>query len=280
MRISELLPTSGDRLALAQISRWHYSVLGHTAYTHIIVSQGLKIAPLIATLIANHGRCEEIFHLDIIIPEGSKFSSYDDASIRRSQERDLVHGAIVVLKVAINLKSVHLQNPQAYHTEYGTVDILIRDPYPFRLTSFSAVRASEGTLEFVRNQTELVHLTVLSAVSDFTIYEVANPLSISGLRTLWATPGWSRIVLPNSPVQSFGLVHDEPGEKERRDWRATVDSLIKIGGHSTVGCLTLPYEDFFWDHQVVKLSEYGLAFPSVTKLCITLAGFGAERLVS
>lgn len=282
LRISEFLHTSGDRLALARTSRWHYSVLGHTAYTHVVVSQGLKIASLIAILTSNDKLCDVVFHLDMIIPKRPEAPNHSQAAILlwRTRETKLIHGALVILKLAINLKSVYFQNPRGYHTGWDTVDTLLQDPYPCLLGSFSTVHTSKGTLEFVRKQTELAHLTVLSDINDLTVSEAEAPLSIPRLRTLWATPGWSRMVLPSSPVQSFGLVHGDIGQKERSNWRVTVDSLMKMGGHPTVNCLTLPYEDFFWDHESVNLAEYGFAFPGVTKLCITLAGFGAERLVS
>ncbi|KAF8595374.1 hypothetical protein BDV93DRAFT_611445 [Ceratobasidium sp. AG-I] len=289
LRISEYLFTSGDRLALAQVSRWHYSVLGHTAYTHIIASQEPKLALLIATLGSNTQRCNAIFHLDVIIPPRPKSLSNNEAVfiLWRSRERNLLRDALVVLKLAPNLKSVYLMNPRdlrEYCPEPDIIDKLMCDPDPcrFKLRSFSTIHTTKETLDFVRNQTEINHLIVLSdvniGINRLTHPEAFEPIMMPRLHTLWATPGWAKTILPHSPVQSFGLVHVDFAKEERHNWRMTVNSLINMGGHPTVNCLTIPYEDFFWDHHSVKLSEYGLAFPNAMKLRIPTAGSGTERL--
>lgn len=282
LHISVYLSTPGDRLALACISRWHYLVLGHTTYIHIVASQELNFAALLATLATNAQRCNAIFHLDVITPQWPQSHNDNEGvlGLWRTQERKVVHGALEIMKLASNLKSLHLKNLRGYSSQWETVETLRQDIYPFMLQSFSTTHTSRGIFDFVRNQTKLTRLVVLSDISDLVYMEVLEQLVFLRLHTLWATPVWARSILSFSPVQSFGLVHVDFGATERYNWRVTVDSLIERGGHPTVSCLTLPYEDFFWGEFPVRLSEYGLAFPNTTKICIPFAGLGTERWVS
>lgn len=198
----------------------------------------------------------------------------------RIHEQDLIRGALVVLKLATNLKGLYLQNQGSYDSEWESIDKLTQHSHSLKLQFFSNVNTSRETLDLLRDQTELTQLAVLSDIKDLTDTDASEPLIFPKLQILWATPGWARVILPNSPVQSFGLVHVDFATAERSNWRTTVDSLIQRGGHPTVNCLAIPYEIFFWDHHSVALPEYGLAFPNATKLCITLSGYGTERTVS
>ena len=186
LRISEYLFTSGDRLALALISRWHYLVLGHTAYTHIVASQELKLTLLIATLGSNTQRCNAIFHLDVVFPpeQGYLNTSKIPVVLWRSNEPNLTRDALVVLKLALNLKSLFLKNPRGYYPNPDIIDKLICDPCLFRLQCFSSVYTTKGTLDFVRNQTELTELVVLSDVNDLLHAESSSPMTLSRLHTL------------------------------------------------------------------------------------------------
>ncbi|QRV84126.1 hypothetical protein RhiJN_12142 [Ceratobasidium sp. AG-Ba] len=162
----------------------------------------------------------------------------------------------------------------------------MHDSYPFRLRSLSLTQSIDSTIDFVRDQTQVVQLVLFSSTRPRETQEPDPdiepdlPPIILPLKSLWATPWWSKLILPHCSANSFGLLHDGSRADERYILRSLIDALVEEGGHPTIECLTLCYEDFMWDHETVGLDRYGAAFPNARKICIALPGVGPIRIAS
>ncbi|KAG8697104.1 hypothetical protein FRC08_006731 [Ceratobasidium sp. 394] len=291
LNISEFLHTPGDKLALATVSRWFYAALWYTPYVYLTLSQNVDVTALLTALALKNEYCTKIQHVDIICP-----SRFNPASLPKGEDqrtKRLLHTSravftleriVAVLKLATQLKSLHTCGLSLDTARLESLTACMRESYSFNLKSLAIARPITGALSLIKSQPQLVELSIFSddkGLNSPPERDAPPPpppaVSLSHLRTLWATPWWSSAILPGSPVRQFALLHGNVSEEERRTCRDLVNSLARTGGHPTVECLVLTYEDFFWDHQTVDLRQYEPAFPGVTKLCITLPGFRHER---
>ncbi|KAG9098074.1 hypothetical protein FS749_004751 [Ceratobasidium sp. UAMH 11750] len=275
MKISEHLFTSGDRLALAMTSRWHYAALGHTVYTHLSLSKETKIDLLVKALLADENRCKAILHLSVLFPLSHTVArlatgKYMTKESYYGHRQNLTEGVFIVLKLAHNLKALDIPCfGQDSYVQWGMINTWLRDPYSFKL-KYLSLHAVPGALTFLERQTQLIQLTLLPGVEYAQLPPLpVSPISLPRLRTLWATPWWCGTILPYSPVQSFGLLRDDWNPAEHMIWHNCVDGLIKIGVHKTITSLTLTYEIVFWGDELVDLYRYEGAFPNVTRLGVT-----------
>ncbi|KAG9084844.1 hypothetical protein FRC07_013538, partial [Ceratobasidium sp. 392] len=287
LRIAYYLTTSRDKLALASVCRWHYLVLKHTPYAYLVITQDVQLKTLTTQLATNEGRCSSILHLDISFPSLFKpvQKSQDENEVHYSREMSFTEEVFRLLKLCKCLKSLYINNTRYGYVRWDTLSAYMHDSYPFSLKSLSCTQSIDGIVDFVRDQTQLVQLVLFSSTrtknpdpSSSTELQLPSPIVLPHLKVLWATPWWAKLILSTSSVESFGLLHDGNRVDERHNLRTLVDTLIDDGGHPTVRCLTLSYEDFLWDHQTVGLDQYGAAFPNTTKLCITLPGIGPGRI--
>ncbi|KAG9084883.1 hypothetical protein FRC07_013514, partial [Ceratobasidium sp. 392] len=287
LRIVCYLTTSRDKLALASVCRWHYLALKHTPYTYLVITQDVQLKPLTTQLTTSEGRRNCILHLDISFPSLFKpvQKSQDENEAHYSREMSFTEEVFRLLKLCRCLKSLYINNAHYGYVRWETLSAYMHDSYPFSLKSLSLTQSIDGTVDFVRDQTQLVQLVLFSSArtknpdpSSGTELQLPPPIVLPHLKVLWATPRWAKLMLSTSSVESFGLLHDGNRADERHNLRTLIDTLVDDGGHPTVHCLTLSYEDFLWDHQTVGLDRYGAAFPNATKLCVTLPGIGPGRI--
>ncbi|KAG9119274.1 hypothetical protein FRC07_005766, partial [Ceratobasidium sp. 392] len=202
-----------------------------------------------------------------------------------ARRQNFVEGAFIVLKLATQLKSLFMHHYS--HDSYAQMDILsecMHDVYPFGLKSLST-QTFNGTSDFLGQQTQLERLVLfpshIKRINRLALTTAS--IALPQLRTLWATSWWGSLILPQSPIRTFGLLYagaNELQEKEDTTWRTVFRNLAESGGHAFVNSLVLPYEGLFWDHgpQVLDQELYGKAFPRVTKLCIIPHGLGTGRV--
>ncbi|KAG8780481.1 hypothetical protein FRC12_022974 [Ceratobasidium sp. 428] len=277
--ISGYLTTSRDKLVLALLCRWHYLVLKCTPFTYLVLSQDVQLKSLATQLAADQGRRDSVLHLDATFPSLFKpvRKSPSDEDAHYSREQTFIDEVFHVLRLCRRLKSLYIHNTRCGYVRWDKLSAYMYDLYPFCLRSLSLTQSIDGTVEFVRDQAQVNQLVLFSSAriknnDPDTEPTLPLPIILPQLRVLWATPWWSRLILPNSSVKSFGLLHDGCRVDERHALRTMINSLIDDGGHPTVKCLTLPYEDFLWDHETIDLHQYGAAFPNTGKLCVTLPG--------
>ncbi|KAG8713084.1 hypothetical protein FRC08_013696 [Ceratobasidium sp. 394] len=283
------LETIPDRLALRAVSRWCRALLKNAIYTHVVLRPDGPSLHLLRSLIEEPSRCGAILHMDLWLSLRSRFyvPGRDDIPQLWRQREEFTRSIRTVLGRASGLQRICIKQG---HNEEPLPNVLSFEGesgvLPFKLKSCSIAAPIPGTLDFIGTQAGITHL-VLPEKSDYSIPQNDWPFgfppkghTLKNLSTLWATPRWMRALLMRSPIHTFGLMRASPRIDTWGSDTIMLNLLLQafgeIGGHPTIRCLALPFQDFFMSTSGMDLQALSKGFSKTQKLAITLEP--AERV--
>jgi hypothetical protein len=290
IEIISYLDKTSDHIAFATTSQWSYFVLKKSIYSHTVLRPDGPASTIIPKLLDDPTLCTHIVQLDIVLSARSKYNNYvpgrDDIQQMWQQKDNFVRDIQVILKRTTQLKGLSIDEEkegESLRAQFS-LELELRN-FPFNLTSFKLGRSAPGALEFIGAHPELNHLTLTQRTNhpyDPECWHLGFSSlghTLLKLRTLWATPWWMRALLMRSPVRTFGLLHKfDPIDYLILPNHATelsmtiglLSALGNIGGHPTVRCLALPWNDFIMPSTPLNLRILSKAFPRTQTLAITL----------
>lgn len=287
--IASYLDKTADHIAFATTSQWFYFVLKHSIYTHIVLRPDGPAFAVVSKLISDPSLCSHIVRLDIVLSSRPTYSAYvpgrDDIQQLWQQKDDFVRDARVILKRTTQLKELFITEGKGGESLRAQLSLEFeRGGFPFNLTSFRLSRSAPSALSFIGAQAELNRLVLTQRSNyphDFECWHLgfSKGHTLLKLRTLWATPWWMRALLMRSPVRTFGLIHKfDPIDYLIPPSHATelsmttnlLSALGNKGGHPTIRCLAIPWNDFTLSNTPLNLRILSNAFPRTQKLAVTL----------
>ncbi|KAG8707924.1 hypothetical protein FRC09_001537 [Ceratobasidium sp. 395] len=238
---------------------------------------------MLRLLLEEPSRCAGILHIDLWLSLRKQLyvPGRDDIQQLWRQRQDFVQGVRTVLNQASNLqrlciKQEHHQEPLPYPLSFNEMS----EAFPFRLRSCRIAGYIPDALDFIGTQTRVTHLVLpekserFLSPNEWHLGFSSEGEALKNLCTLWATPSWMRALLMRSPVHTFGLIRDsrriDIWGSDMIVFNALLQALGEIGGHPTVRCLALPFQDFFVSNSLMDLQAVSKGFSKTQKLAITL----------
>lgn len=289
IQIAHYLENTCDHIAFAITSRWCYTILRTTIYTHVTLRPDGPSFTIMPRLLEHPSLCTHIAELDVTLSTRPEYSTYvpgrDDIQQMWQQRGDFVRDVQIVLRHTTQLKRLSVEEGKGEPLRAQLSLELERGNIPFSLTSLNLGRTAPGIMDFVEAHPEL-NCLILTQRNNYPHDPENWHLGFSSLgdtllklRTLWASPWWMRALLMRSPVRTFGLVH----KMNAIDYLVQLNSpteltmvvgllsaLGNIGGHPTVRNLAVPWNDFIMPGTPLSLRILSKAFPRTQKLAVVL----------
>ncbi|KDN43836.1 hypothetical protein RSAG8_05829, partial [Rhizoctonia solani AG-8 WAC10335] len=222
IQVVSYLPDTPDRIAFATTARWYYATLKRFFYAHVVLRPDGPAFSIISELLKNHALCAHVTQLDIMLSTRPQYTTYvpgkDDVQQMWEKQDKYVQDISKILKYASQLKGLWIEEGRDGAMLHSRLSLELKlGHFPFSLTSFRLGSFAPGALEFIGAHPELNYLTLTHLtncphgaddLASLTARFQAPVIDykLAKLGTLWATPWWTRALLTNCDVHTFGLL--------------------------------------------------------------------------